>query len=92
MNTATKDMRLHIRCSNEVRSLLDKAAGYAHMTVSEFVLRNAVEQAENLVQQHETINLSQADFAAFLQKLDEPGQISSKLKCAGLRHEQQVQG
>lgn len=40
------------------------------MSVSEFVLRNAVEQAQTLVQQHEAVTLSQQDFAAFLDALD----------------------
>ena len=50
MNSLTKDTRLHIRCDQEVPRLLDKAPAYAHMSVSEFVLRNAVEQAQSLVQ------------------------------------------
>ena len=42
------------------------------MSVSEFVLRNAVEQAQSVVQAHEAITLSQDDFAAFLNALDTP--------------------
>ena len=38
MPALAKDTRLHIRCDQEVRRLLDKAAAYAHMSVSEFVL------------------------------------------------------
>ena len=41
MPTLAKDARLHIRCDQEMRHLLDKAAAYAHMSVSEFVLRVA---------------------------------------------------
>ena len=52
MPTLAKDNRLHIRCDHEIRRLLDKAAAYAHMSVSEFVLRNAVEQAQSVVQAH----------------------------------------
>ena len=46
--------------------MLDKAAAYAHMSVSEFVLRNAVEHAHTVVQSHEAITLSQGDFDALL--------------------------
>ena len=31
MNSMTKDTRLHIRCDQDARRLLDKAAAYAHM-------------------------------------------------------------
>lgn len=90
MNSLTKDTRLHIRCDQEVRRLLDKAAAYAHMSVSEFVLRNAVEQAQTLVQQHEAITLSQRDFSAFLDALDVPTQPAPALQRAFARHADQV--
>lgn len=90
MSALTKDTRLHIRCDQEVRRLLDKAAAYAHMTVSEFVLRNAVEQAQALVEQHEAITLSQQDFAAFLDALDTPAQPAPALQRAFARHARQV--
>ena len=32
MTTLTKDTRLHIRCDQDMRRLLDKAAAYAHMS------------------------------------------------------------
>ena len=86
----TKDTRLHIRCDHEIRRLLDKAAAYAHMSVSEFVLRNAVEQAQSLVQAHETITLSQNDFGAFLSALDQPSAPVPALQRALERHAAQV--
>jgi uncharacterized protein (DUF1778 family) len=46
MTALAKDTRLHIRCDQEVRRLLDKAAAYARMSVSEFVLRHAVERPD----------------------------------------------
>lgn len=90
MSSLTKDTRLHIRCNQEVRHLLDKAAAYAHMSVSEFVLRNAVAQAQTLVQQHEAITLSQRDFSAFLDALDAPVQPNPALQRAFARHAKQV--
>lgn len=90
MSSLTKDTRLHIRCDQEVRRLLDKAAAYAHMSVSEFVLRNAVEQAQTLVRQHEAVTLSQPDFAAFLDALDAPAEPAPALQRAFARHAKQV--
>lgn len=91
MTTLTKDTRLHIRCDQEVRRLLDKAASYAHMSVSEFVLRNAVEQAQSVVQAHEAITLSQHDFAAFLDALDTPSEANPALQRAFARHAKHAQ-
>jgi uncharacterized protein (DUF1778 family) len=90
MTTLTKDTRLHIRCDQDVRRLLDKAAAYAHMSVSEFVLRNAVEQAQSVVQTHEAITLSQHNFDAFLEALDAPAMPAPALQRAFARHTKQV--
>ena len=90
MPALAKDTRLHIRCDQEVRRLLDKAAAYAHMSVSEFVLKNAVEQAQSVVQANEAITLSQPVFAAFLDALDAPPQPAPALQRAFARHAEQV--
>lgn len=90
MPTLAKDNRLHIRCDHEIRRLLDKAAAYAHMSVSEFVLRNAVEQAQSVAQAHEAVTLSQNDFAAFLDALDVPAPANPALQRAFQRHAKQV--
>ena len=91
MPPLAKDTRLHIRCDQEVRRLLDKAAAYTHMSVSEFVLRNAIERAQSVVQTHEVITLSQDDFAAFLGALDTPAQANPALQRAFARHAKHVQ-
>lgn len=90
MTTLTKDTRLHIRCDQEVRRLLDKAAAYEHISVSEFVLRHAVEQARSAVQRHQSITLSEQDFVAFLDALDTPPTPSAALQRAFARHADQV--
>lgn len=89
--TIAKDTRLHIRCDQDMRRLLDKAAAYAHMSVSEFVLRHAVAQAQSVVQTHEAIKLTQNDFAAFLGALDTPAPTNPALQRAMQRHAEQVQ-
>lgn len=61
------------------------------MSVSEFVLRNAVEQAQSVVQEHEAITFSQNDFAAFLDALDAPSPANPALQRAFQRHAKQVQ-
>lgn len=91
MNTATiKENRLNIRCDARTRQLLDKAAAYAHVSVSEFVLSHALASAEQVVQEHESITLTPADFQAFLATLDEPAEPNAALQRAFDRHAAQV--
>jgi len=90
MPSLAKDTRLHIRCDQEVRHLLDQAAAYAHMSVSEFVLKQAVERARLVVEAHQVMTLTQQEFAAFLEALDAPAQASTALQRAFARHAEQV--
>lgn len=83
MSTApVKESRLNIRCDNRARRLLDKAAGYAHVSVSEFVLSHALASAEKVVQAHESITLKVKDFEAFLAALDAPPEANPAFKRA----------
>lgn len=88
--TAIKESRLNIRCDSYARQLLDKAATYAHVSVSEFVLVNALASAEKVVQAHEHITLQPEDFQAFLAALDAPAPANTALKAAHKRHAAQV--
>lgn len=88
--TALKENRLNIRCDLRARELLDKAAAYAHVTVSEFVLKNALASAEEVIQAHESISLGSQDFKAFLAALDAPAEPNDALKRAFKRHAEQV--
>lgn len=90
MATATKENRLNIRCDGRARRLLDKAATYAHTSVSEFVLSHALASAEQVVQAHETIALTPKDFQAFLTALDVPAKPNAALKRAFKRQAEQV--
>lgn len=90
MSALAKDNRLHIRCDKEARRLLDKAAAYSRMNLSEFVLKTAVEQAQSVVEAHESITLSQDDFEAFLEALDRPAQPNPALQKALALHDKHV--
>jgi len=89
-NTTVKESRLNIRCDVHARELLDKAATYAHVSVSEFVLSHALASAEQVVQANENITLKPEDFHAFLAALDTPVKPNPALKKAMKRHSEQV--
>lgn len=89
-NTTVKESRLNIRCDVHTRGLLDKAATYAHVSVSEFVLSHALASAEQVIQANERITLQPEDFHAFLAALDAPAEPNPALKKAMKRHSGQV--
>ncbi len=89
-SATTKESRLNIRCDNRARQLLDKAAAYAHVSVSEFVLTHALASAEQVVQAHESNTLTPKDFQAFLTALNAPAKPKAALKRAFKRHAEQV--
>lgn len=88
--TTVKESRLNIRCDDHARELLDKAATYAHISVSEFVLTHALASAEKVVRANECITLKQEDFHAFLAALDTPARPNPAMKKAFKRHAKQV--
>jgi uncharacterized protein (DUF1778 family) len=88
--TTIKESRLNIRCDSYTRQLLDKAAGYTHVSISEFVLSRAVASAERVVHEHEAITLEPKDFEAFLAALDAPTTPNAALERAFNRHADQV--
>lgn len=93
MEAATvKESRLNIRCDGRARELLARAATYAHVSVSEFVLSHALASAEQVVQTHETMSLKPEDFQAFLAALDAPVQPNPALERAFRRHAEQALG
>lgn len=86
----TKASRLNIRCDKQARELLDKAASYARISVSEFVLSHALGSARELVRAHESITLKPADFQAFLAALDAPVKPNPAFKRAIKRHAKHI--
>ena len=88
--SAIKQSRLNIRCDMRTRALLDKAATYAHLSLSEFVLSQALASAEKIVQANENITLNPEDFQAFLMALDTQPEPNLALQNAFKRHSEQV--
>jgi uncharacterized protein (DUF1778 family) len=89
-NSTIKESRLNIRCDIHARELLNKAATYSHVSISEFVLSHALASAEKVVHANESITLQPEDFLAFLAALDVQTQPNPALKKAFTRHSEQV--
>ncbi len=91
-NTDTiKQERMHIRLDALSKQKLERAATYAHKSLSEFVLSQALHAADELIQKHETLTLNEADWEIFLDALENPPKPSAKLKQTFTEHKKRVQ-
>jgi uncharacterized protein (DUF1778 family) len=78
----TKDDRLQVRLDAESKSVLQRAAGYRHKTVSQFVLATALEEAEKVIRENEIVTLSGPDWKVFYDALTDPPAPNAALRKA----------
>jgi uncharacterized protein (DUF1778 family) len=85
-----KQERMHIRLDAVSKQKLEKAANYSHKKLSEFVLTQSLAAAENIINAHEHMTLSQPDWSLFLDALENPPARNTKLQDALVLHQQSV--
>lgn len=91
-NTETaKQERMHIRLDAPSKQKLERAAAYANKSLSEFVLGQALHAADEVIQEHETILMEEADWGVFLDALVNPPKPNAKLRKAFAEHKKRVQ-
>ena len=86
-----KQERMHIRLDALSKQKLERAAAYAHKSLSEFVLGQALHAADEVIHEHESIVLDEADWVVFLDALDNPPKPNAKLRKAFAEHKKRVQ-
>ncbi|ATG90159.1 DUF1778 domain-containing protein [Methylomonas koyamae] len=82
--------RMHIRLDAVSKQKLEKAANYSHKKLSEFVLTQSLAAAENIINEHENVTLSQTDWSLFLDALENPPARNAKLNDALALHQLSV--
>lgn len=80
--SSVKEERLQIRVDPAGKSLLERAAAAAHLSVSAFVVQAAAERAEEVLAMRSSIRLSPAAAGAFSEALERPGEINDRLAAA----------
>ena len=85
-----KQERMHIRLDAPSKQKLERAAAHAHKSLSEFVLGEALNSADEVIREHETLTLNRADWEVFLNALENPPKPNNKLRQAFAKHRQQV--
>ncbi|MEX2616821.1 MAG: DUF1778 domain-containing protein [Alphaproteobacteria bacterium] len=81
-----KDDRLQVRLDAGSKSVLQRAAGYRHKTVSQFVLATALEEAEKVIRENEIVTLSGPDWKVFYDALTSPPAPNAALRKAFARY------
>lgn len=92
MTTAevVKQERMHIRVDAGVKHKLERAASYAHKSLSEFVLSQALASAEKVIKQYESITLTAEDCEVFMDALENPPPANERLRRAFAQHKARV--
>lgn len=90
--SAAKVERLEARVSAETKALFQEAAAIEGRSLSDFVIRSAIEAAQRAIREKEWIELSRRDRIAFVQMLLNPPPPNARLRKAMQRHNQRVAG
>lgn len=86
-----KQERMHIRLDSLAKQTLEKAAQFSHKSLSDFVLSYALESANKVITEHESMTLSDDDFSVFLDALENPPKPNAALTEAFKLHQQSCQ-
>lgn len=81
-----KRERIAARVSPEQRDLIARAAALRHQPLSQFVIASALTAAQQTLQEYDTIALSARDSLAVMDALENPGEVSPRLRQAAERY------
>lgn len=82
--------RMHLRLDAKTKRKLERAAAYEETSVSDFVLGQAIAAADRVIEAHERITLSPADWDAFYGALIKPPQPNKKMRSAVRRYRERI--
>ena len=80
--SVTKDQRLNIRASAEVKRLVEEAARATHMTASAFILQAALRSAQDVIADQTRFVLDPDQWSAFTAVLNRPAREIGALERA----------
>ena len=84
--STTRDDRIDLRISPDLKALLSRAASYSGMSLSSFLVSIAADRAKEVVAEHETLTLTPRDWDAFLAALDDADRPRPRLAAAARRY------
>ncbi|MGJ3647930.1 DUF1778 domain-containing protein [Sphingomonas sp. GlSt437] len=82
--------RLEFRLDEQTKGLIKRAAQLERRKVSDYCLTAIVEAARRTIAEHETLNLSDRDRAAFFEAMINPPEPGKRLARAFAEHSRRV--
>lgn len=86
-SSTQRDERIDLRISTEQKTLLARAASYAGVSLSNFLVSAAADRAKELVAERENVILTARDWKRFLAALDKAGRPRPRLEAAARRYQ-----
>ncbi len=87
-----KREHIYLRLDSRSKRKLERAAVYEETSISQFVLSNAVEAAERVIEARGRVVLSATDWDAFHDALLNPPKPNAALRQAARRYRERVGG
>ena len=81
-----RDERIDLRISAEQKTLLSRAASYAGVSLSNFLVLAAADRAKELVAKRENLILTPRDWRKFIGALDRAERARPRLQAAARRY------
>ena len=81
-----RDERIDLRVSEELKTLLGRAASYSGMSLSSFLVSSASQRAKEVVAEREMLTLTPRDWRAFVAGLDKAERRRPALEAAARRY------
>jgi uncharacterized protein (DUF1778 family) len=86
----TRDDRLGFRLDEQTKGLIERAAQLERRKVSDYCLTAIADAARRTIAEHETLNLSERDRAAFFEAMIHPPEPNERLARALAEHSRRV--
>jgi uncharacterized protein (DUF1778 family) len=88
--TERKETRLVARTSTEIHEIIQRAADYSGVSLSQFLIESAMERARDVIEKTETLSLSMAGADALFAALEIPPKANDKLLKAAQHYKDTV--
>jgi uncharacterized protein (DUF1778 family) len=80
--------RIDVRLRAEQKSFIERAASIKGITVTDFILQHALENAQQIIREYDTWRLERPDAELFAQALANPPAIGPQLTSAAQRYKE----
>lgn len=88
--TLLSEARIEFRLPNDIKKQIERAAQISGRTVTDFAKDVLTREAQLVLEQHETISLSDRDRDVFLSMLDSDPTPNAALLAAAKRHRKRI--